>query len=122
MTYRLFDFLPSGNGYKVRLVLKQLNIPYELIPVDIMKGASRTPENVKRILEAIPGLGLLFDTGNWQEDKREAGWALGAHHARATHLKTFAFDDEGNETTVDIPRAMRMLQDAVSSDDPSLPV
>ena len=75
-------------------------------------GAARLPENVKRILEAVPGLGLLFDTGNWQEDKREAGWALGARHARATHLKMFAFDAEGNETTVDIPRAMRMLQDA----------
>ena len=42
--YRLFDFLPSANGYKVRLVLKQLHIPYELVQIDITKGASRTPE------------------------------------------------------------------------------
>ena len=42
--YRLYDYLPSGNGYKCRLVLKQLQLPYELIPVDIMKGGSRTPE------------------------------------------------------------------------------
>ena len=75
-------------------------------------GATRIPENVTRILDAVPGLGLLFDTGNWQEDKREAGWVLGTRHARATHLKTFAFDEEGNETTVDIPRAMQMLQQA----------
>ena len=75
-------------------------------------GASRIPENVARILEAVPGLGLLFDTGNWPEEMRETGWALGARYARATHLKTFAFDAEGNETTVDIPRAMRMLQEA----------
>jgi glutathione S-transferase len=41
---RLYDFLDSGNGYKVRLLLKQLAVPFELIPVDIIKGESRTPE------------------------------------------------------------------------------
>jgi sugar phosphate isomerase/epimerase len=75
-------------------------------------GASRIPENVVRIMEAVPGLGLLFDTGNWPEEMRETGWAQCARYARATHLKTFAFDSEGNETTVDIPRAMRYLQEA----------
>jgi len=75
-------------------------------------GASRVPENVVRILEAVPELGLLFDTGNWPEDLRETGWTRCAHYARATHLKTYAFDGEGNETTVDIPRAIRILQEA----------
>jgi sugar phosphate isomerase/epimerase len=75
-------------------------------------GASRIPENVVRILEAVPGLGLLFDTGNWPDEMRETGWTQCARYARATHLKTFAFDSEGNETTVDIPRAMRYLQEA----------
>lgn len=42
--YRLYDYLPSGNGYKARLVLKQLGIDYELTEVDIMSGGSRTPE------------------------------------------------------------------------------
>jgi glutathione S-transferase len=41
---RLYDFLPSGNGYKVRLLLTQLEIPYELVEMDITKGATRTPE------------------------------------------------------------------------------
>ncbi len=75
-------------------------------------GASRIPENVVRIIEAVPGLGLLFDTGNWPEGMREMGWERCARYARATHLKTYAFDAEGNETTVDIPRAMRILQEA----------
>ncbi len=75
-------------------------------------GASRIPENVVRILDAVPGLGLLFDTGNWPEELRETGWQVGARYARATHLKTYAFDAEGNETTVDIPRAMHTLQEA----------
>ncbi len=42
--YRLYDYLPSGNGYKCRLVLKQLEIPYEHVEIDIMNGGSRTPE------------------------------------------------------------------------------
>lgn len=75
-------------------------------------GASRIPENVVRILDAVPGLGLLFDTGNWPEEKRETGWTQCARYARATHLKTFAFDAQGDETTVDIPRAIRILQEA----------
>jgi len=74
-------------------------------------GASRVPENVVQILESVPGLGLLFDTGNWPEGMRERGWEMCARYARATHIKTYAFDAEGNETTVDIPRAMHILQE-----------
>ncbi len=40
---RLYDYLPSGNGYKVRLLLRQLEIPFELVELDITKGATRTP-------------------------------------------------------------------------------
>ncbi len=41
---RLYNFLPSGNCYKIRLLLTQLGIPFESIEVDIIKGESRTPE------------------------------------------------------------------------------
>ena len=40
----LYDFMGSGNGYKVRLLLAQLGIPYELVECDILKGETRTPE------------------------------------------------------------------------------
>ena len=63
--YRLYDYLPSGNGYKCRLTMKQLEIPYELIEVDIKVGASRTPEFLAKnpngripVLE-VPGKGYL---------------------------------------------------------------
>ena len=63
--YRLYDYLPSGNGYKVRLVLKQLALPYELIELDIRTGATRTaaflaknPNGRIPLLE-IPGKGFL---------------------------------------------------------------
>ncbi|MCM2313212.1 MAG: glutathione S-transferase family protein [Steroidobacteraceae bacterium] len=68
MTYRLYDYLPSGNGYKVRLVLRQLGLPYELVELDIKRGATRTPEflaknpNGRIPLLEIPGLGYLAES------------------------------------------------------------
>jgi glutathione S-transferase len=44
MGYVLYDFLDSGNGYKCRLTLKALGIPYEYRFIDIIKGESRTAE------------------------------------------------------------------------------
>lgn len=41
---RLYDYLPSGNGYKVRLLLRLLGQPFELVEKDIVKGETRTPE------------------------------------------------------------------------------
>ncbi|MEC4894272.1 MAG: glutathione S-transferase family protein [Oscillatoria sp. PMC 1051.18] len=41
---RLYDFLPSGNCYKLRLLLHQLEVDFELVSVNILIGESRTPE------------------------------------------------------------------------------
>ncbi|MBH8551340.1 glutathione S-transferase family protein [Nostocaceae cyanobacterium CENA357] len=43
-TLRLYDFLPSGNGYKIRLLLTQMGMPFERIEINILKGETRTPE------------------------------------------------------------------------------
>ena len=40
----LYDFMDSGNGYKVRLTLAHLGLPYRLIERDVLKGETRTPE------------------------------------------------------------------------------
>jgi glutathione S-transferase len=44
MTMKLYDYPKSGNGYKVRLLLAHLNRSYEHIPLDILRGATRTPD------------------------------------------------------------------------------
>lgn len=41
--YKLYDFLPSGNSYKIRLLLNLLNIPYKRIDVNILAKETRTP-------------------------------------------------------------------------------
>jgi glutathione S-transferase len=57
--HRLYDYLASGNGYKVRLLLRLLRIPFERVEVDLLRGESRTPEFLAKNPEGrIPVLRL----------------------------------------------------------------
>ncbi|HEX3950722.1 MAG TPA: glutathione S-transferase family protein [Steroidobacteraceae bacterium] len=68
MQYTLYDYLPSGNGYKVRLTAKYLNVPYRLVQVDIAQSATRTPQflaknpNGRIPLLEVPGRGYLSES------------------------------------------------------------
>ena len=42
--FKLYSMRRSGNCYKVRLALAQLDIAHELVEMDILKGETRTPE------------------------------------------------------------------------------
>ncbi|NNF16709.1 MAG: glutathione S-transferase family protein [Gammaproteobacteria bacterium] len=60
--FTLYDYLPSGNGYKVRLVLRQLELPFRYIEIDILRGESRSSGFLSRnpngkipTLEYAPG-------------------------------------------------------------------
>ncbi|HEY9762074.1 MAG TPA: glutathione S-transferase family protein [Trichocoleus sp.] len=60
--YRLYDYLPSGNGYKVRLLLTQLQVPFEYVELDILEGETRTDDFLAKnpngkipLLEIAPG-------------------------------------------------------------------
>jgi glutathione S-transferase len=44
----LYDFLDSGNGYKVRLLLAELGLSFRLVECDILKGETHTPEFLAR--------------------------------------------------------------------------
>lgn len=41
---KLYDYLPSGNSYKVRLVMSYLGLTYTHVPIDIHKGETLTPD------------------------------------------------------------------------------
>ena len=60
--YTLYSMQRSGNSYKARLALAQLNIPYRLIEIDILKGETHTPDFLAKnpngqipLLEVAPG-------------------------------------------------------------------
>jgi len=60
--FKLYSMRRSGNCYKVRLALAQLDIAHELVEIDILKGETRTPEFLALnpsghvpVLEVAPG-------------------------------------------------------------------
>jgi sugar phosphate isomerase/epimerase len=79
-------------------------------------GVSPVPKNVVKILDAVPGLGLLFDSNNWAPGMQYEGWLTCAKYARATHIKTFAFAEDGEELVVNIGHFIRLLKQAGYSD------
>src|SRR5256885_15806605 len=60
--YTLYSMQRSGNSYKARLALAQLDISYRRVEIDILRGESRTPEFLAKnpsgqvpLLEVTPG-------------------------------------------------------------------
>ena len=59
---KVFGYYPSGNSYKVELALSHLGLPYEFVHLDLLKGATRTPEFLRinpngriPVVEVAPG-------------------------------------------------------------------
>ncbi|MCC3415592.1 MAG: glutathione S-transferase family protein [Microcoleus sp. PH2017_29_MFU_D_A] len=66
--FKLYEYSPSGNCYKVRLLLTQLNIPFDRTEINILQKESRTPEFLVKnpngripVLEIVPGK-FLFES------------------------------------------------------------
>ncbi len=58
----LYDYLPSGNCYKVRLLLNQLGVAFERVELDIVKGEPRTSQFLRKFPNGrIPA--VEFDDG-----------------------------------------------------------
>jgi sugar phosphate isomerase/epimerase len=72
-------------------------------------GPTRHPENLLRLLQEVDGLGFLFDTNNWAQGKQREGWERTAHLADAVHVKTFSFDERGNDPSVDLSVPIHLL-------------
>ena len=75
-------------------------------------GPTNHPDVMYKLLDAVPGLGLLFDSYNWPAGTHARAWLDYAKYARLTHFKTFRFDAAGNEPDWDIPGVIRLLQGA----------
>jgi len=59
---KLYDYGPSANCFKARLVMAQLGIPYEKVPVDLFAGETLTEEHLARNPAARTPV-LELDTG-----------------------------------------------------------
>jgi len=112
---RLYDYLPSGNGYKVRLLLALLEIPFELIELDILKGETRTPEFLaKNPNGKIPV--LETEDGRFLPESNAILWYLAedTHYlpadrwGRAEALRWMFFEQYSHEPYVAVARFMLM--------------
>lgn len=74
-------------------------------------GPSVIPDNCIRLCNEIEGLGMLFDTHNWKEGLRDEGRRRCAPYARATHVKTLAWDGD-TEVGENTAEAVQILLDA----------
>jgi glutathione S-transferase len=107
----LYDYLDSGNGYKVRLLLAQLGRSYRWVELDIMTGATRTPDFLARNPNGrIPALEL--DDGACLAESNAILWYLGDGTtflpaeplARAQVLQWMFFEQYSHEPYVATPR------------------
>lgn len=109
----LYDYLDSGNGYKVRLLLAQLARSYDWVEVDIMAGATRTAEFLTRNPNGrIPALEL--DDGSCLAESDAILWYLADGSAflppaaeklaRAQVLQWMFFEQYSHEPYVATPR------------------
>jgi glutathione S-transferase len=107
----LFDYLDSGNGFKVRLLLAQLGQSYQWTNVDIDKGLTRTPEFLRRNPNGrIPTLEL--DDGTNLFESNAIMWYLAegsrflpsTQLGRAQVLQWMFFEQYSHEPFVATPR------------------
>ena len=71
----LYGYLDSGNGYKIRLLLAQLSRPYAWRELDITKGASRTPEFLRKNPNGrTPTIEL--EDGTWLAESNAILWYI----------------------------------------------
>ena len=102
--FKLYDFLPSGNCYKVRLLLTQLGINFERIDVDILQGESRTPEFLSKNPNGRVPV-LETDSGQFLAESNAILFYLGAdtdlfpndHFERAQVLQWLFFEQYSHE-------------------------
>jgi glutathione S-transferase len=107
----LYDNLDSGNGYKIRLLLAHLGLPYAWSDLDIFRGASRTPEFLaKNPNGRIPTLEL--EDGTFLAESNAILWYLAegtpflpdGRLGRAQALQWMFFEQYSHEPYVATPR------------------
>jgi glutathione S-transferase len=107
----LYDYLDSGNGYKIRLLLAQLARPCRWVEVDILSGATRTPQFLaKNPNGRIPVLELEDGTCLAESNAILCYLADGTQYlpleplARAQALQWLFFEQYSHEPYVATPR------------------
>ena len=108
LTDEIFEIIVDGYN---DLIPRARSAGVEIV-VENHWGPTKFPENTVRLIEEVEGLGLLFDTNNWAEGTQELAWQMCAPYARLTHFKTFSFDSQGNDPSVNLLKALTILRES----------
>jgi glutathione S-transferase len=109
--YKLYDFLPSGNGYKVRLLLTQLQIPFELIELNIINGETRNPEFLAKnpngkipLLEIAPNKFLSESNAILYYLSQETAYFTQDKYQQGQIMQWLFFEQYSHEPNIATPR------------------
>ncbi len=115
---RLYDYLPSGNGYKVRLLLTQLQISFERMELDIIEGKTRTPEFLSKFPNGrIPAIELDDGRLLFESDAIMSYFAEGTpfmpadRYERAQVLQWMFFEQYSHEPFIAVARFLAIHPD-----------
>jgi len=121
---RLYDYAPSGNCYKVRLLLSHLGLPYERVPVDIFAGDTMTREYAARnpamrtpVLELESG-GHLPESGAIMLHLAEGTDLLPADRDERAQVYRWLFFEQSEVLPTIAMLRFRLLTGRADPDDP----
>lgn len=116
----LYDMPFSGNGYKVRLTLRELAIPYRYVEVDVLGGETRSPGFLARnpagqipVLELPDGRCLSESTAITCFLAEGTALLPDERFTRACVLQWMSFEQTNIDGVVSRARFRRMYPDAV---------
>lgn len=104
------DLERAIEGYR-ELVKEAVKTGVKLL-IENHGGLSQDAENIVRIIEAVGSeyLGTCPDFGGFPPEHRYAGLERIAKYAQLVHAKFYAFDEQGQETTIDVARCVDIMR------------
>jgi glutathione S-transferase len=127
---KLYEYAPSGNCYKVRLLLAHLGVEYERIHMELRAGAARSPEFQAKtaLMGRVPALEL--DDGSVLPESNAILCYLGEgtrylpgdRLARAHALKWMFWEQYDHEPYIAVVRAWKAFWGVPAGREAELPM
>ena len=119
-----FDKKPKNNEEALEWILEVLRpaVKYAeekdvTLCIETHHKYSSNPDFQQKLLEALPSknLGFIYDFGNFENDQlrwESLDVLIKKKAIKYMHAKCYKFDEKGFETTLDFPKAIKLMHDA----------
>jgi glutathione S-transferase len=122
-----YDAPVSANTYKIRLLLRQLAIPHEVVRLDLFKGEARTPEyRARNAFGRVPfivedGFGLAESNAILLYLSRGSPLLPADGRGQALVQQWMFYEQNQVESAIGIPRILRKIEGSQTTIDYYLP-